>query len=376
MPTSGEQIASGDSVSTVIALLGRREVPTDGVDDNCTFLAQALARRGHTLNKVRVEWAERGSLRALFDLWRQSAQWRGCWVMLQFTSLAWSRYGFPFSAWVAMKILRWRGAHTAVFYHEPEAAPPRYPLDRIRSVCQAWVIRRLYFAVERPIFADPLTHISWLPKNDTKSVFIPIGASVPQPPPRSAAAQNGSSRKTVAVYCLSEAPYRSRELEDIGEALRCVSGNGLKIRVVFLGRGTDDAKEEINRALGALPLELVNLGLQSAESVSRWLGESDVMLCVRGQLFPRRSSAIAGIACGVPIVAYAGGCEGTHVAEAGVDLVPYRDQASLGNALKQLLEDRQRWEEFHRRSVRVQQEYLSWDGIADRFVKAFGLAQG
>jgi hypothetical protein len=54
------------------------------------------------------------------------------------------------------------------------------------------------------------------------------------------------------------------------------------------------------------------------------------MLCVRGKLFPRRGSALAGIACGLPIIAYAGATEGTPLAEAGIELVPYRDCEVLG----------------------------------------------
>jgi glycosyltransferase involved in cell wall biosynthesis len=352
-------------------------MPTDGVDDNCTFLGEALAHRGYTLKKARVEWPERGWARALYQLWRDSAEWRGRWVVLQFTVMAWSRRGFPFGAWAAMWIVRRRGAHTAVFYHEPRGVVGTRLIDRVRNACQEFVIRRLYCAAERPIFADPLEQIPWLAKDDTKAIFIPVGASVPEALRQPLGAQNAKAKaqKTVVVYCVDPPPHLAWELEDISQAIQFVSGNGLKIRLMFFGRGTEEAKHEINRVLSGLPVELVNLGIQSAEAVSQHLAESDVMLCVRGKLFPRRSSAIAGITCGVPMIAYAGACEGTHVAEAGVDLVPYRDTASLSQALKRLLEDPERWNEFHRRSVQVHEKYLSWNSIAERFVRAFGLAE-
>lgn len=363
-------------MSTIIALLGRRETPTDGVEDNCTFLGQALGQCGHTLKTIRVQWAERGWTSALLDLWRESKKWPGCWVVLQFTSLAWSRRGFPVGALVAMGIVQFHGARIGVFYHEPRGSEGSRWIDRVRRECQEWVIRRLYQAADRPIFADPLNQIAWLPKADAKAVFIPIGASVPQPSPRAIGARNRNGRRTIVVYCVDGPPHRGWQLEDISHAVRFICGNGLKIRLVFLGRGTEEAREEIERAIEGLPLELLNLGLQDAEAVSRHLAESDVMLCVRGKLFPRRSSAIAGIACGVPLVAYAGACEGTHVAAAGVDLVPYRDVVSLGQALKRLLEDEKHWNEFRRRSLQVRDEYLSWSTIAQRFVRAFGLAKG
>ena len=74
------------------------------------------------------------------------------------------------------------------------------------------------------------------------------------------------------------------------------------------------------------------------------------------------------------MVAYAGACEGTHLAEAGVELVPYRDAASLGQVMKRLLEDDGYWNELHRRSLLVHEKYLSWDAIANKFIEALGLA--
>ena len=162
----------------MIALLGRRDMPTDGVDDYCTFLGQALARQGHTLEKYRVEWARDGWIRALRQLSRDATAWRNKWVILQFTSLAWSRRGFPFGAWLAMRILRKHGVRTAVYYHEPTGFDSSRAIDRIRRACQEWVIRALYRAAERPIFADPLSKIPGFLASKQKRK-LPLSPSVP-----------------------------------------------------------------------------------------------------------------------------------------------------------------------------------------------------
>jgi glycosyltransferase involved in cell wall biosynthesis len=236
------------------------------------------------------------------------------------------------------------------------------------------MIRQLYNLSEKPVFADPLEKIPWLPPNSSKAVSIPIGANLPEPPPRP---ENFSSRngnpKTVAVYCLSDQPHRAVELEDISRAIEPLSLNGSKLRVVFLGRGTPESKEDIEKAFRKIPVEVSNLGMRSAGEVSRILGESDAMLCVRGRLFPRRGSAVAGITCGVPIIAYAGASEGTPVAEAGVELVEYRDVAALSRSLGRVLEDREHWRELHLRSLRAHEKYFSWDVIAECFVNALGV---
>ena len=115
------------------------------------------------------------------------------------------------------------------------------------------------------------------------------------------------------------------------------------------------------------------MGIRRADEVSRILGEADAMLCVRGRLFPRRGSALAGITCGLPIVAYAGAAEGTPLAEAGVELVPYRDVAALSRSLGGILTDAERWRDLHLRSVNAHKKYFSWDAIADQFVTALGV---
>ena len=110
------------------------------------------------------------------------------------------------------------------------------------------------------------------------------------------------------------------------------------------------------------------LGLLDADEVSNVLANSDVMLCVRGVIFPRRGSAIAGISCGLPIVCY-GGPETTFpITEAGLELVPYRDRDALAKAVSRVLSDDRLREELRIRSVRAHIEYFSWEKIAERFV--------
>ena len=52
-----------------IALLGRRDEPTDGVRDYCFWLSQALQQQGVTLRVAAVNWESRGWLKSLCELW-------------------------------------------------------------------------------------------------------------------------------------------------------------------------------------------------------------------------------------------------------------------------------------------------------------------
>ena len=82
----------------VILLLGRRDEPTDGVADYCDKLKEAGRQHGLMFEPVRIAWDEKGWNSALADFRGTAAGWRDRWVLLQFTTLAWSRRGFPLRA--------------------------------------------------------------------------------------------------------------------------------------------------------------------------------------------------------------------------------------------------------------------------------------
>lgn len=348
-----------------IALLGRRDTPVDGVEDYCRFLGDALGTRGIELKRARVPWLENGWMRGLYWLAQESTAWRGKWVVVQYTALSWSRRGFPFAALAVLAILRRSGACVAVMFHEPYRQGGSRWVDLVRGACQDWVIRRLYRGATKAIFADPLEKISWLPKNDAKATIIPIGANIPEP----AARPEFSSRpdeepKNVAVFCLTEPPKQQLEVADICQAVQSAVANGSKVRVVFLGRGTREAAEEIAKAFSNVPVEVSVLGVIGDGEVSETLARSDAMLCVRGEITPRRGSVIAGIACGLPIVGYEGAAGGTPLTEAGIEFVPYRDREALGRALSRVLTDRDLQNRLRKKSLYAQQKFFSWHQIA------------
>jgi glycosyltransferase involved in cell wall biosynthesis len=363
-------------MSTVIALLGHTKKPTCGVEDYCAFLGRAMTELGIQMEPVRVEWKERGWGRALLQLWKDAAPWRGKWALMQYTAGAWSRFGFPFGALAAVSALRFRGVRCAVMFHEPYRWQGESSgwIGRFRGASQDWVVQKLYLSADRSVFADPLDAVHWLPEHRRKAAFIPIGGNVPEPKASSRFdIPKRSGQKTVAVYCLSDPPNLGRELEDIFHAMRLVSAGGSRPRLVLLGRGTSEADSQIQRMFGDIPIDVVNLGIRSAEEVSQVLAEADAMLCVRGRLFPRRGSALAGIACGVPVIAYAGPAQETPIAEAGVEFVSYGDRAALAATLVRVLTDDCLQRELRAKNQRAQERYFSWSGIAKRYVDFLSL---
>jgi glycosyltransferase involved in cell wall biosynthesis len=351
-----------------VALLGRRDFPADGITDYCGYLGQNLAPHGIELRMARVEWVEKGWLRSARHLLRQSKQWRGLWVLPQYTALGWSRRGFPLGIVITVAMLRMRGARCAMVFHEPWGTEGPRLVDRIRCRFQNWTVRTLYRLSEKNIFTIPLSTIPWLPKDYAKCASIPLGPNIPENLTNRSALQNqNGNAKTVVVFCVSESPHGEREIGEIAAATRLVKSAGLEIRVIFVGRGTTEAKSAIDRAFADSSIEVCNRGLCEAEEVSRIFSESDAMVAVRGKLYLRRGSALAGLACGLPIVGYSGAATGTIIEEAGVTLVPFGDKQALGAALREILTTPAIWKEMHEKNLRIQEKYLSWKVIAGSY---------
>lgn len=370
MVTLDSTLEANISPERMVLLLGKRDSPADGVQDYSEYLAQALRRRGIKTEIARVEWHSEGWTRALRKLRVQSVKWEGSWVVLQYTALSWSRRGFPLGALAVLRNLRRRKVRCAAIFHEARRQGGAKWAGQVRGALQDWVIRQIYKEVDIAIFADPLDTIKWLPTGGNHAVFIPIGANLPEPQWTTKVSNSQQSEtETVAIYCLSDPPNLRNELRDISMAIR-IAAAGRKLRVVFLGRGTAEAQDEITRAFDGTSPEISNLGIRDAMEVRDTLVSSDVMLCVRGEMNPRRGSAIAGIACGLPIVGY-GTSEGSFpISEAGVRLVPYGDSQGLATNLAQVLSDAPLREQLRAANRAAREKFFSWDTIADRMIEA------
>jgi glycosyltransferase involved in cell wall biosynthesis len=354
---------------TVIAILGRRDQPTDGVRDYCSWLSQALRRRGVTFETTEVDWATCGWVRALRDLGEKSRDWPGRWVFFQYTALSWSRHGFPFGALAALWLLRRRRTRCAVVFHDSSESAGKGLLGRIRAVCQRWVMRAAYHLADWRVFTVPLECVPWLPGDLTRAVFIPIGSNIPgRLSPRQANGRCADGKKTVAVFGVTGSGQAEREVADIAYTLSRVQQQVAGVRLIVLGRGSEDARDSLERALNGSGLEVAILGLLPAERVTQALSAADALLFVRGHVSPQRGSAIAGIACGLPIVGYGEPSNSFPIAEAGVQLVPAGDRDALAGALCQVLTDDALWNQLHERSQRVFTSHFSWDAIAGRYI--------
>jgi glycosyltransferase involved in cell wall biosynthesis len=352
---------------TWVALLGRRDMPTDGVEDYCIFLGRALAARGIELKQARVPWIENGWVSSLRQLYRECTAWRGRWVLLQYTALCWSRRGFPFASLFVLAILRRSGARVAVVFHEPRRQGGSHWMDRIRGACQDWVIQKLYRLSTKSIFTVPIETVTWLQKETDKASFIPIGANIPECVDHRCTPPLPNKEKTVIVFGVTGAPHIVREVADVAGVMREVSKTVAKLRLVVVGRGSIEAREHLAKALENSNVELEVLGVLPAEEISREFVRADVLLFVRSPITLQRGSAIAGIACGLPVVGFRDKKISGPLKEAGVEWSPWKDWDGLILGLIRVLNDPGRWMELHERNIEAQKNYFSWSRIAERY---------
>lgn len=358
-------------METWIALLGRRDEPTDGVEDYCRFLANALRECGISLEVTRVAWDKVGWFRGVRNLFRESKPWEGRWVLVHYTALAWSRRGFPVGAVIAARIVRSRGARCAVVFHEfSRQSSGRSWIDHLRGAVQGWVIRSLYQTADKAIFTVPLDVVQWLPTPASKAHFAPIGANIPECLDARLPAQHGNP-KTVLVFGVTGSPHMAGEVEVISSVMRHAAKAVPALRLVLCGRGSSEASALLSQSLQGLRIEIVTRGLLPGDEIANEMQRADVHLFVRGPITLQRGSALAGIACGVPIVGYRNGNVMRPLDEAGIEWAALGDSSSLAQNLVAVLQDDEKWAELHARNVRLQRNFFAWNRIAHEYVKAF-----
>jgi glycosyltransferase involved in cell wall biosynthesis len=358
----------------MIALLGRRDKPTDALRDYCHGLAEALAQRGTRLETIEVPWDQDGFPRALLQLWRKSKHWRGQWILVQYTALSWSRRGFPLGFLGVLFALKWNNARIAVVFHDASGFHGERLVDRIRRGCQHWVMQRAYDIARWCIFTIPPDRVRWPKRGLDKAAFVPIGANVPalNKSDRLGASAKTKGSPTVAVFCVTEPPNARQEIETVADVMQQVAQSLKGVRLLVFGRGAEAAEEPLRKALQDTSLTLDVRGILDGEQVTHLLASSDALLFVRGQLSGRRGSALAGIACGLPVIGYAGPETAFPITEAGVELVPEGDHKAMAQALIRVLANELHQKDLRRRSFCAQENYFSWNRIAESLERVLG----
>jgi glycosyltransferase involved in cell wall biosynthesis len=350
----------------VIALLGRKDEPTDAVEEYCRYLSDALEAHDMQLQIRRVPWNTRGWSEAFRGLRLQAERWRDAWVLVQYTALAWSKRGFPQKFLKALKILKAAGAQVTIIFHDVEPYPGARLVDAFRRTVQVRTMRRALELADLAVFTVPPEKVTWGPKRDAHVAFIPVGPNLPIPSELAASASR-SAVLTVGVFGITGGETGARETKWIIEAVRRTAQQVGKLRLSVFGRHAELRDQDLTTGLRGLPVELSVEGVLDPAQVVRRLIACDVLLFVRGGISSRRGSAIAGIACGLPVIAFSGSETAAPITDAGVILVCPDAPDRLNAALASVLADPALRAELAARSRAVYAEHLAWPAIAWQF---------
>jgi glycosyltransferase involved in cell wall biosynthesis len=354
-----------------LAVLGQRDEPTDAVEEYCQYLVQGLAKHGIELTLLRLPWKERGWADAFRELQEKMRKVQVGWVIVQYTALAWSQRGFPTRAAAMLRVIKDGGTRCAVVFHDPVPYEGERLVDSVRRSVQLGVMRKVVRAADLSVLTIPPETITWLPRETGTVRFIPVGANLPHPESVWEARQKARPDiPTIAVFSVNGGEAGEREIAQIVEAMRIVESQVGAVRLSVLGRNSETAGPKLKEQLKDTRVDVAVHGLVTAEDVETILGNSDVLLFVRGPISTRRSSALAGVACGLPVVAYEGWETAGPIREAGVVLVERDAVKEAGNALVHVLKDEAYRRDLQERSRRAQRQYFSWKAIGEVYAAA------
>jgi len=352
-------------------------VPTDAVEEYCLYLGEALRAHDFDLELVRVSWVEDGWPAAMRELVRRAGAWRGRWVLVQYTALSWSERGFPLRFLRVLRILRQAGAQVAMIYHDVLPYHGSRTIDKLRRRAQIHAMNEALRSCDLGVFTVPVSKIPWIANKHTRAVFIPVGANLPEPE-TAWTVQRGDAERlpAIAVFGITGGEGGIWEIASISEALQIVAERLGKLRLVVMGRHSDTAEKALRNLMDKSPIEVSALGVLPAEEIVQHMAGCDVLLFVRGGISSRRGSAIAGIACGLPVVALDGPETASPITEAGVVFADPKRQRGLGEALLKVLSDEEYRASLAERSRRAQEKYFSWKAIAARYAEVLRSADG
>jgi glycosyltransferase involved in cell wall biosynthesis len=338
------------------------------VEEYCRYLGEALEQQGFDLLIERARWDENGWASALRALRKHARVWRETWVLVQYTALAWSSRGFPLRFPRILKTLKAAGVRVAVVYHDAEPYQGTRAIDVVRRRLQILVMREALRLSDVAVFTIPLEKSSWLKRSSAKTVFIPVGANLPTT--SEAVSRKGiatDEKLGIAVFGVTGGTAGRKEIDEIVEAVRFAAARVKHLRLIVLGRDSRSAEAKLRERLGGTAVELYVMGVLPSEDVVRSLSLSDVLLFVRGHISTRRSSAIAGIACGLPVVAFEGPETAAPITEAGLALYSPQRKGDLGDVLLRVLQDEHYRAALAQKSWVAQQQYFSWTAIAGQY---------
>jgi len=255
-----------------------------------------------------------------------------------------------------------------IVLHDPGAFGGKRLRDHMRRQIQLRLLRHAAQLSDKIVTTVPPDCVGWMrtPAVQAKTLFIPVGANIArQPGPTT----SGQAIPVVLVFGFSQLQAEAALIASV--LLRTAAQMG-PIHLVIFGRGAKSIETILLPMLQGSQVALEAFGIVESEEAASLFARTDVQLFIRSGLSSRRGSGIAGIACGVPIVAFSDKDTAFPITEAGVRLVPMGDVDGLVRELVSVLRQPLLRQTLRQRNLEVAERYFSWDRIAEAYVSFLG----
>jgi glycosyltransferase involved in cell wall biosynthesis len=213
-------------------------------------------------------------------------------------------------------------------------------------------------------------HLRW--KKDI--IQIPIGSNILPPERDGAASKTKKDKLTLTHFGLF---YPGKGVETILDAVAELRKEYDDFQLVMLGGewpGAEDYYHGLQQRAHKLGVdEYVRwMGYLPAGEVSACLSATDIFLIPYDQgISIRRSSYMAGLAYGLPIISTHANIESEYIKEGeNIVLVPPKDPLALKEKILELIQDPTRRRELGEKAKRLAAEF-HWPNIASRTIQVF-----
>jgi glycosyltransferase involved in cell wall biosynthesis len=239
------------------------------------------------------------------------------------------------------------------------------------------VMRRTVQVAQRAVSTVPPERIRWMrdPGVRSRVTFIPVGSNVTElEERRETTDQPRNGQRKIVVFGVTSSPkipdhITASEIEDIAFALTRAAGQVPGVCLDVFGRGSEEAAERFRAAFEGTGVPVCVRGLLGAKEIAPLLREAEALLYVRGHLSTRRTTGIAAISAGLPIVGYEGPETDDSVREAGALLVPFGDREGVARALERVLVEPALQRELRQRNRVAHDRHFSWEVIARQYIE-------
>lgn len=338
--------AAGDRVTVWAPACDGKELPADGVE---------IARRPKLFTPPGLKW-----------LGEQLAKRPGI-LLVQYVPS-----GFGYRA-MNVRFARWlrrRPERLWMMFHEV-AYPVGWrvpPAQSLRGLVNRWMARQVLRRAERAFVSTTAwsAAVEALWRGKGKAVELPVPSNLPEDAEPAAVMEARSRHRGDADVLLgSFGTYGPLVAPLLERVLRELLETGPKRRALLVGRGSEAFARRFASAAPALARRVIATGELAPEAATAHLAACHVLL----QPFPdgattRRTSLMAGLALGKPVVTNAGALtEAVWKERGGVALAPSPEE--LAPAAEALLRQPERWSEQGERGRALYRERFSLQRVVD-----------